>query len=115
MADLKDPLSLANKLKADIEYLQTPDFTVVYNHERVNIKKFGKDTIKKESSSTNYMFDPKVPSWLHSKISVNLFEDESKLMNIGLTDDTTYLEWAIESSYPSSWKQYPERYKFSSI
>lgn len=38
LADLKDPLSLANKLKADIEYLQTPDFTVVYNHERVNIK-----------------------------------------------------------------------------
>jgi len=81
----------------------------------VNIKVFGKETIVKESVSSNFMFDPTKPSWLHSKIDVKKFEDESKLINLGLTEDTEYLQWGVEKSYPSSWTKYPYRYKFSSI
>ena len=115
MADLNDPESMKRKLQESINYLASPDFTIVYNHERVNIKEFGKKTISQESSTSNFMFDPRVPSWLHSKIYLKKFEDESLVVNLGLTDDKEYLDWSIAKSYPSSWVEYPNRYKFSSI
>jgi hypothetical protein len=61
------------------------------------------------------MFDPRAPSWLHSKIFLNKFEDESEVINLGLTNDSEYLDWSIVKSYASSWTEYPNRYKFSSI
>lgn len=53
--------------------------------------------------SVNYMFNAKEPSWLHTKVAMNLFEDESKTLNLGLTEDTEYLEWGITAQYASSW------------
>jgi hypothetical protein len=63
--DRKDKEEMAAKIKATKEWIGVPDYTMVYNNMRLDLKKFGDDSIRKESRVMNYQFDINVPSWIH--------------------------------------------------
>ena len=45
---------MAAKLKATKEWIGVPDFTMMYNNMRLDLKKFGDDSIRKESRVMNF-------------------------------------------------------------
>lgn len=73
--DRKDKTEMAAKLKATKEWIGVPDFTMVYNNMRLDLKKFGTDSIRKESRVMNYQYDINFPSWIHGQIYSDLLED----------------------------------------
>jgi hypothetical protein len=48
-----DKEEMAAKLKATIEWVGVPDFTMVYNNMRMDLSKFEKESIAKESRVMN--------------------------------------------------------------
>lgn len=56
---------MAAKLKATKEWIGVPDYTMVFNNMRVDLKKFNDKSIRKESRVMNKQFDINFPTWIH--------------------------------------------------
>ena len=50
-------------LDAQLKYLQPPNFVAIFNQERLDLKKFGDDSIERFSTFVNIQFDETKPSW----------------------------------------------------
>jgi len=57
LVDLNSSAALEEKRQETIKYLTNPHITMIYNTERINIKKFGEETISRESVTVNRQFD----------------------------------------------------------
>jgi len=55
---------LAEKLEDTKKWISQPDLNIVYNHETVQMDKYGKDSIKTESRVMNYQWSQKEPTFL---------------------------------------------------
>jgi hypothetical protein len=60
-----DPVEMAAKIKATKEWIGVPDFTMVFNNMRLDLKEFGDKSIRNESRVMNQQFDINFPSWIH--------------------------------------------------
>ena len=56
---------MAAKLKATKEWIGVPDYTMVFNNMRVDLKRFNDDSIRTESRVMNKQFDIQFPTWIH--------------------------------------------------
>lgn len=56
---------MAAKLKATIDWIGVPDFTMVYNDDRMDLNAFDNESIVSESRVMNRQFDINYPSWIH--------------------------------------------------
>lgn len=60
-----DKAEMAAKLKATKEWIGVPDYTMVFNNMRVDLKRFNDDSIRTESRVMNKQFDIQFPTWIH--------------------------------------------------
>lgn len=51
--DREDKKEMTEKLQATRDWIGVPDFTMVYNNMRLDLKKFNNDSIRKESRVMN--------------------------------------------------------------
>lgn len=63
--DRNDPKEMAAKIKATKKWIGAPDFTMVFNNMRLDLKEFGDKSIRSESRVMNKQFDINSPSWIH--------------------------------------------------
>ena len=70
-------------LDAQLKYIQPPNFVAIYNQERLNLKKFGDESIERFSTFMNIQFDEKKPSWTGAYFERNELIDETEYLNYG--------------------------------
>ena len=104
---------MAAKLKATIEWVGVPDFTMVYNNMRMDLSKFEKESIAHESRVMNRQFDINYPSWIHGQIYSDILYDDTTVLNSG-TVGRPFKHLNTVGLYSSAWTDYPNKYKFIS-
>jgi len=95
----------------------------IFNQERINLEKFGDESIEQFSTFVNVQFDEKQPNWIPMTIHRNVLSDQAEYINWDLgTVEYSYNSIQIDQPLPSAWTKYPKKenggegkYKFSSI
>ena len=91
-------------------------FTYV-SEERFDPQAYDEDIIKREGVLYEAQIDSGTPTWAKYRIQTHHLEDESGYIQLGQVREHTYYKttWEDLSVGPSSWTQYPDRYKFLSL
>jgi hypothetical protein len=108
-----DKVEMAAKLKATKKWIGVPDFTMVYNNMRLDLKKFGTNSIRKESRVMNYQFDINFPSWIHGQIYSDILDDTTTVAGLSSVK-YAFKHLKTVGLYSSAWTDFPTKYKFIS-
>lgn len=98
-----------------IDYLGAVDLVMMYNQERFDQRYYEDNPIFKEAVFKNVQFDHKNPNFIHSEISLTEVQDEISYLQIGQFDEVEFFKLDIGNIEPSSWIQWPTRYKFTGV
>ena len=104
---------MAAKLKATKKWIGVPDFTMVYNNMRLDLKKFGTNSIRKESRVMNYQFDINFPSWIHGQIYSDILDDTTTVAGLSSVK-YAFKHLKTVGLYSSAWTNFPTKYKSGS-
>ena len=88
---------------------------MMYNQERFDQRYYDANPIFKEAVFKNVQFDHKSPNFIHSEISLTEVQDEISYLQIGQFDEVEFFSLDIGNIEPSSWIQWPSRYKFTGV
>ena len=117
MVDLTNSSAVEQKRLDAIEYLTDhPHLTMIYNSQRIDITKFGNETIVSESVTVNRQFDSRKNSWVATWFTQEHIEDSTSLINLGFNKvarEACHL--IMGSNFPSAWTSYPTQYKFIGV
>ena len=85
---------------------------MIYNQERVNIEKYGEESIERYSTFINQQFDEQTPSWAGGFIQRNLLVDQTDFFRWGegeVEKSFNTIKWDLP--VPSSMTIYPSKEK----
>ena len=85
------------------------------NYDKLNPSKYGRGLIQKVSKIKKRQFNSVNPTFAMGKISIDLIEDETSIINAGQYLERKYMHYQIQENSLSSWTHYPFQYKFMSI
>jgi len=71
----ENKVEMDKKIADTKKWIGVPDYTMVYNNMRLDLKKFYDKSIRKESRVMNFQFDINFPSWIHGQIYSDVLED----------------------------------------
>ena len=103
---------LAKQLADTKKWISQPDLNIVYNHETVQMDKYGADSIKTEARVMNYQWSEKEPSFLMAKLQTDTLEDSASWFNLGQYQERSFTQLSLGRMYSSAWNSYPAKYKF---
>ena len=98
--------------EAQIEYINAPNLIAIYNQERVNIERYGEESIERYSTFINQQFDEQTPSWAGGFIQQNLLVDQTDFFRWGegeVEKSFNTIKWDLP--VPSSMTIYPSKEK----
>jgi len=73
------------------QWLGAPEFTILYNIEKINFQYFDERKINKEVVITNYQWSPTVPITLQSRLHKHILNDNIQFLQIGIPHVSNYL------------------------
>jgi hypothetical protein len=68
IADYNSKESMAAKFKESLDYMGTPAINLIYSNQRLDLLKYGKETIVTETKIIFRQFDLTNPNWLSVEI-----------------------------------------------
>lgn len=86
-----------------------------YNRQRFNPTAFEKGRITNESVIANRQFDHRIPNFFHNLVTMQEVEDEIHYFQFGQFDHFELFDMKLDISHPSSWIDFPQRYKFTGV
>jgi len=112
---LKSETSLKNKFKESKEYIGKPAIFVFANNHRMDLNAFGEKRIVKETTIDKRNIDLSNVYYLKATLSMDIFEDEVDLYNIGVPSEDEVYMFALDTIQPSIMNDYPDNYKFIGV
>ena len=70
-------------LEAQREYLKPPKLVAFFNQERLNLEKYGEESIERFATLVNIQFDEKQPNWVGGYFNRNILSDQTWYMSYG--------------------------------
>lgn len=110
----QDPLCEADRTKQE-QHMQESAVYLVMNQNKIEVNKFGADAFVRQSESIKQQFNQKEPSWLDFQIKSTSVQDNTALIDFGVTDDELLSSYQLTGPYSSKWQQYPHHYKFVGV
>jgi len=109
----EDKAEMKQKLQETRDWIGVPDYTMVFNNMRLDLKKFGDESIRKESRVMNRQFDINFPNWIHGQIFSDRLDDETTIAG-GSTAKMGFKHLETIGMFSSAWTDYPTKFKFIS-